>query len=174
MPFHRALPYVDPEAPAGRLRRTTVRLLATDAMVAGERSFVFRWGVWRLMPRLLRLTGGRFARLLPFPVGLLETRDARNGRPHRRVVVYFHDGDRVTVVPSKAGMPADPFWFGNALADPDVRFGGQPFRAAPVEDDATRERLWALADGFYPACITYREHAARSGRTIPLLQLVPR
>lgn len=122
---------------------------------------------------LMRLTGGRLAFLVPLPIGVIETRDARNGRPHRRVVLYFHDGDHVIVIPSKAGRPEDPFWYENALAEPNVRFESRPFRATSVEDSTSRKRLWDLADRFYPPSVTYRKRAARTGREIPLLQLVP-
>jgi hypothetical protein len=97
----------------------------------------------------------------------------RNGNRHRRVVLYFHDGERVTVIPSKAGLPDDPFRYQNA-ADPAVLFESQPFHAEAVEDEAARGRLWALADRFYPPSVAYRERAARTGRTIPILQLAPR
>jgi hypothetical protein len=148
--------------------------MSTRAMVALEGGLPFQLTAWRLVPILMRLTGGRFARLLPFPAGVIDTRDARNGNRHRRMVVYFHDGKRVTIIPSKAGLPDDPFWYQNALKDPAVLFESQPFHAEAVEDEATKERLWALADRFYPPCVTYRRRAAQAGRTIPILQLVPR
>jgi hypothetical protein len=174
MPHQRTLPYVDPESHQSPLRQAVLRSMSSRAMVALEGGLLFQLTAWRLVPILMRLTGGRFASLLPFPAGVIETRDARNGKRHRRVVVYFHDGERVTVIPSKAGLPDDPFWYRNALADPAVFFESQPFRAEPVEDQATQERLWALADRFYPPCVTYRQRAGRSGRTIAILQLVPR
>jgi deazaflavin-dependent oxidoreductase (nitroreductase family) len=150
-----------------------LHMMSKDASVALEGSLPFRILTWRLVPVLMRLTGGRFASLVPLPIGVIETRDARNGRPHRRVVLYFHDGDSVIVIPSKAGRPEDPFWYQNALADPVVHFESKSFRAEPVEDPASRKRLWGLADQFYPPSITYRRRAARTGRTIPLLQLIP-
>jgi deazaflavin-dependent oxidoreductase (nitroreductase family) len=122
----------------------------------------------------MRVTGGRFARTLPFPAAVLETRDARDGRPHRRVVAYFHDGEGVVVIPSNAGMPDDPFWYKNALADPDVTFGGRSFRAEVVEDPAAQARLWRLAERFYPPHVAHRADAARRGREIPVLRLAPR
>jgi hypothetical protein len=174
MTSHRTLPHVDPEAGQSSLHRAALRLMSTRFMVALESGPLFRLTAWKLVPALMRLTGGRFARLIPIPVGVIETHDARNGNPHRRCVVYFHDGKRVTVIPSKAGLPEDPFWYRNALDDPAVLFESQPYRAEPIEDDADLERLWALADRFYPPCVTYRQRAAESGRKIPILQLVPR
>lgn len=77
-------------------------------------------------------------------------------------------------MPSKAGLPDDPFWYRNALADPAVLFDSQPFRAEAIEDKAARDRLWPIADRFYPPSVAYRQRAARTGRTIPILQLIPR
>lgn len=170
---HRPLRYVDPQAPRRPLQRALLRALSTPLTPWFERTLVWRMAGWRLVPHLMRLTG-RLSVLRPLPTAVLETRDARNGRPHRRAVVYFHDGERVTIIPSKAGLPEDPFWYRNALAEPDVILGGQPFRAEVVENEAARERLWRLADGFFPPYADYRKHAARAGRTIPILQLVPR
>jgi deazaflavin-dependent oxidoreductase (nitroreductase family) len=104
---------------------------------------------------------------------LLETCGARSGQTRRNGVIYFHDGERVTLIASKAGAPKNPSWFYNARANPDVKLNGQPFRAEVIEDERTRKRLWTLADRVFPPFSTYRESAARCGRTIPILQLFP-
>jgi deazaflavin-dependent oxidoreductase (nitroreductase family) len=172
MPLRRPLPHIEPAPPRGA-RRALMRPMSGRAFTAVERSLPFRLIVWRLAPRLVRITGGWLAALLPFPAAVIETRDARNGRPHRRLVVYFHDGDRVTVIASKGGMADDPHWYRNALAVPDVRFGGQACRAQPVTDARELSRLWTLADRAYPPHAASRAHAARRERTIPLMQLTP-
>jgi deazaflavin-dependent oxidoreductase (nitroreductase family) len=105
------------------------------------------------------------------PTLLLETVGARSGQPRRNGVIYFHDGNRVILAASNAGRPAHPAWFYNARANPDVRLNGRPCLAEVVEDDAERARLWGLADRVFPPFATYRETAARSGRTIPILRL---
>lgn len=167
------IPHVEPLEPTGP-RRLIMRLLSSPVMTAAERSLPFRLVVWRLAPRLMRLTGGRLAALLPFPAAVLETRDLRNGRPHRRVVIYFNDGASVIVVPSRGGGPRDPFWLENAVVEPAVRLGGDAYRAAVVTDETEQARLWEVAEHFYPPNATCRAHAARSGRSIPLLKLHPR
>lgn len=129
--------------------------------------------VWRLDPLLMRLTRGRLRLGAPLPTALLETRGARTGRPRRNGVIYFHDGDRVTIVASRLGAPHDPAWFHNLCAHPDVRLGGEDFRAEVVTDEASRRRLWTLADNVFPAFAAYRRRAARVGRTIPIVQLMP-
>ena len=111
---------------------------------------------------------------LLLPTALLETRGARTGRLRRNGVIYFHDGDRVTIIASKLGLAEHPAWFHNLSADPDVKLGGQPFRAAVVEDESERARLWELADRVFPPYATYRRRAGRAGRSIPVVQLIPR
>ncbi|HEY2767219.1 MAG TPA: nitroreductase/quinone reductase family protein [Solirubrobacteraceae bacterium] len=172
MPFRRPLPHVEP-APPRDVHSLLLRAMGGRAFIVVERSLPFRLIVWPLAPRLIRLTGGRLAALLPFPAEVIETRDPRNGRPHRRVVVYFHDGDRVTVAASKGGMADDPHWYRNAVADPEVRFAGCAYCAQTVTDDGELARLWTLADCVYPPHSASRAQAARSGRTIPLVQLTP-
>ena len=130
--------------------------------------------MWRIDPYLMRLTRGRLGTGLIVPTALLQTRGARSGRVRRNAVIYFHDGERVTIIASQAGRPDHPSWFYNARAHPDVSLGGQPFRAVIVEGEEARERLWELADRIFPAFAAYRDSAARAGRTIPILQLVPR
>jgi deazaflavin-dependent oxidoreductase (nitroreductase family) len=130
--------------------------------------------VWKLDPRLMRLTRGRLGMGLVMPTALLETRGAKSGAPRSNVVIYFHDGERVTIVASKLGLPQHPGWFHNLRADPDVTFGGVPMRATVVEDESERSRLWDLADRVFAPYAVYREEAARAGRTIPIVQLSPR
>ncbi len=128
---------------------------------------------WKIDPYVLRLTRGRLGSSGPVASAVLETRGARTGKPRRTATLYFHDGDRVTIVASKRGAPEHPSWYHNIRRHPDVRFGGLPFRAQVVEDEAERQRLWGLADGVFPQFADYREWAARAGRTIPIVQLVP-
>lgn len=129
---------------------------------------------WRVDPHLLRVTRGRLGFGLFIPTALLETTGARSGEPRRNGVIYFHDGDRPTIVASKAGAPENPAWFFNARANPEVRLNGRPYRAEVVSDDAERARLWALADRVFPPFDTYRREAAEAGRTIPILRLTER
>ncbi len=129
--------------------------------------------VWKLDPHLMQLTNGRLGMGLLMPTALLETKGARTGRARRNVVIYFHDGDRVTIVASKLGLPQDPAWFHNLVASPDVRFGGVPMRATVVGEEAERRRLWALADRVFPPFATYRAWTATRGREIPIVVLTP-
>jgi len=164
-----ALPYVDPSASRGPVYRAYVRFLGTR--LAAWLSMKI---VWKVDPHLMRLTRGRLGMGLIVPTALLETTGARSGKPRSNGVIYFNDGARVTIVASKLGAPEHPAWFHNARANPDVVLGGLPFRAEVVEDEAERTRIWGLADRVFPPYAIYRERAARTGRTIQILQLVSR
>ena len=161
-----ALRRVDPLEPRSARYRAWTRVTATRVVL-----FVSRHVAWRLDPVLLRLTGGRVGFGLILRTAVLETRGARTGLVRRNALVYFHDGDDVIVVASKAGAPEHPAWFHNARAHPDVRFGDEPFTAEVVTDDAERARLWDLADRVFPPYASYR---ARTDREIPILRLRPR
>lgn len=118
-------------------------------------------------------TRGRLGFNLVIPTALLETRGAKSGQLRRNVVIYFHDGERVTIVASKLGLPEHPAWFHNLVANPEVSFGGIPMRATVVSDEAERDRLWALADRVFAPYAVYRREAAQANRKIPIVQLGP-
>jgi deazaflavin-dependent oxidoreductase (nitroreductase family) len=163
------LPYVDPYERRGRVYLAVCRLSATKAG-----AWIAETISWKLDPRLLKLTRGRFSTAGPLAIALLESRGARTGLQRRNATLYFHDGERVTIVASKRGLPEHPAWYYNLRAHPEIVYGGVPFRAELVEAEAERERLWRLADRVFPEYARYRERAAQAGREIPIFQLVVR
>jgi deazaflavin-dependent oxidoreductase (nitroreductase family) len=136
--------------------------------------FISRHLNWKIDPFLLRLSRGRLATTLVFPTAVLETRGAHSGAPRRNAIIYFHDGDRVTITASNAGSSRHPAWYHNLRAHPDVTFAGIPMRATVVEDEAEQAKLWMLADNVFPAFANYRRDAAKVNRTIPVVQLTHR
>jgi deazaflavin-dependent oxidoreductase (nitroreductase family) len=164
-----ALKYVDPN----RARSSFNRGFAAFSNTRMGR-FLSAKIVWKVDPYLLRATRGRFGMGLVLPTALLETRGAKSGKLRRNGVIYFHDGDRVTIIASKQGEPTHPAWFHNLRAHPDVTFGGIPMRATVVTDEAERCRLWTLADRVFAPYEAYRQHAAQANRTIPIVQLTSR
>ena len=161
------------------MHRAYIRLASSRLAVWLATTRIWSAVVWRIDPVLMDLTRGRLGTGLWIPTALLETRGARTGAARRTVVIYFHEGSRAIVIASKAGRPGNPSWSYNARANPDVRLGGQPFRAEAgdvvtvVDDEAECHRLWELADRVFPAFAAYRESARRAGRTIPILRLTP-
>lgn len=169
MAHNHKLRYVDPHRRRGRLYRAVCRFSATK--VGGWLSVNV---AWKVDPYLLRLTRGRFSTAAPVAAALLETRGARTGQPRRNATLYFHDGDRVTIIATLRGWPRNPAWYYNLRNHPDVSYGGGPFRAEIVEEEVERQRLWDLAERVYPQYADFREQAGRAGRFIPIIQLVPR
>jgi deazaflavin-dependent oxidoreductase (nitroreductase family) len=163
------LRYIDPTRSPG----VFVRAYAAFAATRFAR-FISRHVNWKLDPLLLRVTRGRLATTLVFPTALLETKGARSGATRRNAIIYFHDGDRVTIAASNAGAARHPAWYHNLSANPDVVFAGILMRAMVIDDKAENERLWELADRVFPAYANYRRAAAVAHRTIPLVQLTRR
>lgn len=162
------LKYVDPHRPRSVFSRAYAAFSNTRL---GR--FLSVHLAWKVDPFLMRVTKGRLGLDLMIPTALLETRGAKTGALRRNVVIYFNDGDRVTIVASKLGMEKHPSWFHNLRANPDVTLGGVPMRAMPVSDEAERRRLWALADQVFAPYASYRQEAAKVNRTIPIVQLTP-
>jgi deazaflavin-dependent oxidoreductase (nitroreductase family) len=163
------LKYVDPSQPRGWFSRAYAAFSNTRM---GR--FLSIHLVWKLDPPLMRATRGRLGFDLMIPTALLETRGAKSGLVRRNAVIYFHDGERVTIIASKLGLPNHPAWFHNLRANPDVTLGGVPMRATVVADEDERRRLWVLADQVFAPYAVYRREAAEAGREIPIVQLSPR
>jgi len=163
------LKYVDPNRPRSLFSRAFAAFSATrlGRLLSAK-------VVWKVDPYLLRATRGRVGMGFVLPTALLETRGAKSGEVRRNAVIYFHDGDRVTIIASKAGDARHPAWFHNLRALPDVTFGGIPMRASVISDEAERQRLWMLADRVFAPYATYRRDAAKANRTIPIVQLTAR
>ena len=128
---------------------------------------------------LYRRSGGRIGGEMPgFPnvkIALLDHRGAKSGVVRTSPLMYHRDGDSIVVVASKAGMPTNPAWFHNLMANPEttVQLGGEvrEVRARRATDEE-RERLWPEFVARYPGYESYRERA--HPRVIPIVLLEPR
>jgi deazaflavin-dependent oxidoreductase (nitroreductase family) len=86
-------------------------------------------------------------------------------------LIYERDGDRLVVVGSKGGAPADPGWYRNLRKHPEVevQVKNDVFRArARTAEGEERERLWSLAARQWP---DYDEYVKRTDRKIPVVVL---
>src|SRR2546423_15117651 len=107
------LRYVDPNAPRGPLYRVFVRLSASRPMTALARTRAWSAVIWRIDPRLLRITRGRLGTALFVRSALLQTVGARTGATRCNAVIYFHDARRAIIIPSQPGRADNPPWFYN-------------------------------------------------------------
>ncbi len=105
------------------------------------------------------------------PLLLLTTTGAKSGRRHTTPVMYLHDGDRLLVFASKGGAPANPAWYHNLLAHPEVtvEVGTETFEATatPLTGEE-RDRLYARQAELYPQ---FGQYQARAARKIPVVAL---
>jgi deazaflavin-dependent oxidoreductase (nitroreductase family) len=125
--------------------------------------------------RVYRETGGeRGYHWRGTEILLLSTRGRRSGESRTTPLIQRSDGGRWVVVASKGGAPANPAWFENLQADPDVTIEVKdetvPVRAS-VAAGEERARLWSLMAEVWPA---YEEYQAKTEREIPVVVLARR
>ena len=107
------------------------------------------------------------------PVCLLTTTGKVTGQPRTVPLCYLADGDRILLVASKGGTAANPQWYGNLCADPDVQIEigarRQDMRARTA-DAAEREVLWPKLVALYADYASYQEW---TDREIPVVICEP-
>lgn len=105
------------------------------------------------------------------PLLLLTTTGRRTGLPRTSPMMFVPDDDRHLVIASNAGATADPMWYRNLVADPEVtvEMPGRTFRAraTPLTGE-DYERTWARVQVQFPF---FAEHQERAGRPIPVVAL---
>ncbi len=105
------------------------------------------------------------------PLLLLTTTGAKSGQRRTTPVMYLHDGDRLLVFASKGGAPANPAWYHNLLAHPEVtvEVGTETFEATatPLTGEE-RDRLYARQAELYPQ---FGQYQSRATRKIPVIAL---
>ena len=106
------------------------------------------------------------------PLLLLTTRGRKSGAERTNPMMYLADGDRMFVFASKAGAPANPDWYLNLLAHPQVmvELGASTFGAIAVPlTGEDRDRVYAEQARRYPG---FAEYQTKTDRVIPVVELV--
>jgi len=115
--------------------------------------------------------GGPFENV---PMLLLHHRGAKSGTERVSPLAYRRDGDRYVIFASKGGAPANPAWYHNLVANPEVAIevGTETVavRASVAEGDE-RERLWTVQKQEFPGFADYEQ---KTTRQIPVVVLDPR
>ena len=105
---------------------------------------------------------------------LLHHRGARTGTERVNPVAYQRvSDDKVAVFASKGGSPANPDWYFNVVANPDVsvEIGTQTFAAwAHVAEGEEREMIWERQKSDWPSFAGYEEQT-KGIREIPVVVL---
>ncbi len=114
--------------------------------------------------------GGMFENM---PLLLLHHAGARSGSRYVNPVAYVSDGDRYVIIASKGGAPANPGWYHNLKAHPEVAIEVGTETLDVVAGEATgaeRDRLFRAMADRSPA---FDEYQAKVTRTIPVIVLTP-
>jgi deazaflavin-dependent oxidoreductase (nitroreductase family) len=113
----------------------------------------------------------------PFEGGtllLLHHTGAKSGADYVTPLMYRQDGDRYLIFASKGGAPANPDWYHNLKAHPEVSIevGTETFSA--TADEVTgdeRDRLYSAQAQDRPQFAEYAKTAGE--RKIPVIALTP-
>jgi deazaflavin-dependent oxidoreductase (nitroreductase family) len=115
--------------------------------------------------------GGNFAGA---PLLLLHTTGAKTGKERVNPMMYQDLGNgRLAVFASKAGMPTNPDWYHNLVADPEVtaEIGTETrrFRAHTATSEE-RAPIWTKQKTDYPG---FADYESKTDREIPVVILEP-
>jgi len=105
------------------------------------------------------------------PLLLLTTIGAKSGQKRTTPMMYLKDDDRLLVFASKRGAPANPAWYHNLVAHPQVTIevGEEKYEAtATVLKGEERDQLYARQAELYPQ---FGEYQAKTTRKIPVVAL---
>jgi len=111
----------------------------------------------------------------PVPTLLLDHVGRKSGKTFTTPLLYLEDGPDLVVVASQGGMPKNPQWYPNLVAQPDVtvrlrKEGVRPVRARVVGPEE-RAELWPRLVELYA---DFAKYARWTDREIPVVVLEPR
>jgi deazaflavin-dependent oxidoreductase (nitroreductase family) len=115
--------------------------------------------------------GGGFANV---PLLLLHHTGAKSGKARVNPLAYQSDQGRYVVFASKGGAPANPAWYHNLKAHPNVSIEVGTDTIDVIASQASgdeRDRLFRTQAERIPQ---FAEYEARTGRVIPVIVLTPR
>jgi deazaflavin-dependent oxidoreductase (nitroreductase family) len=120
-----------------------------------------------------RRSHGRVARLYRRNVLVLTTTGRRTGKPRTVVVQYFLEREDMVVVAANSGMPTDPAWYLNLMAEPRARVEVDGRVIEVSAEPLTREAAAAFWPRVLEAAPDYSRFTARTDRPLPLVRLSP-
>ncbi|MDO9496432.1 MAG: nitroreductase family deazaflavin-dependent oxidoreductase [Nocardioides sp.] len=136
----------------------------------------------RAQVRVFKLTGGRIGSKWrigagfrkPVPTLLLEHVGRKSGTRFTTPLLYLLDGANVVVVASQGGLPKNPQWYPNLVANPDttvqIRTEKRAVRARTASPEE-RAELWPRLVELYADFEVYQQC---TDRVIPVVVLEPR
>ena len=95
---------------------------------------------------------------------VVENRGAKSNKIRNIPLIYVHQEGMPILVASLGGMPKNPNWYYNVIANPTVKIStieGHGNYLAEVVSKEKKEELWPLICSFYPDYETYQSNTAR-------------
>ena len=132
--------------------------------------------------RVFRLTNGRIGSMWrvgagfrkPVPTLLLEHVGRKSGKRFTAPLLYLENGPDLVIVASQGGLPKNPQWYANLVANPQtqVHLRKEPGRRvrARVACEDERAELWLRLVDLYA---DFAKYAAWADRRIPVVILEP-
>lgn len=133
--------------------------------------------------RAFRLTNGRIGSTWrvgagfrkPVPTLLLEHVGRKSGMRFTTPLLYLENGPDLVIVASQGGLPRNPQWYANLLANPETyvhlrKERGRRVSARVAEGDE-RDELWPRLVELYA---DFARYASWTDREIPVVVLEPR
>lgn len=108
------------------------------------------------------------------PLVLVHNVGAKSGKEFITPLVYLPDGDRYVIFASKGGAPANPGWYYNLKASPNVTIEVGAETHPAVAEELTgdeRDSIYATQAEQQPQ---FAEYAQKTDRKIPVIALTPR
>ena len=102
-------------------------------------------------------------------VGILTTTGRKSGEPRDSPLLFLQEGSRIVLVASQGGRAANPMWYLNIKANPNITFQTKKEKldlVAREATDAERDEYWPKLDAMYPDFANYRSY---TDRKIPIL-----
>jgi len=107
------------------------------------------------------------------PVLLLTTTGRKSALPRTLPLLFIEDRDNIIIVASKGGLPTEPLWYNNLIANPEceVRIKRRKMKViARTASPEEREALWPKLVAHYPDFASYETW---TDRIIPVVILEP-
>ena len=121
---------------------------------------------------LLKLSGGRLGNsFLGVTLLLMTTIGRKTGKPRTLPMYYLQDGEKVVLVASNGGLPSNPVWFLNVMANPNVTIqiaGVKQEMVARVASQQERDFFWPQLTSRFSM---WQEVYERSNREFPVVIL---
>lgn len=109
----------------------------------------------------------------PVPVCLLLHTGRSSGREYTTPLLFLPDGDDVVLVASQGGLPRDPQWYRNVVANPRVRIQVRDEVREMVARTASPEERAALWPRLVELYADFDSYQSWTERVIPVVVCEP-